>query len=716
MTQLYPFVLLLFATGCEGIIQGTGTFDVDGDGFYDLEDCDDNNANIHPDGEELCDAETAIDEDCDGLIDDLDDSPGNTITFFRDEDRDGYGDEDNTEQACLISDGFAAEPGDCDDEDFLAHPGRDEVCDDERRDEDCDEAINDNDNSVRGQLAWFADEDGDGFGNPAALVLACERPNETVENADDCDDQDDDVNPDASEACDADNIDEDCDGLADDDDDDGQTGKTSFYPDKDQDGYGDDSRGSTASCDRGPTQSPNDNDCDDAASDISPGEDEVCGDGIDNDCDNDDSQCAVGLDAEDDDADWTIVGTGTDSLLSYSMAPAQNGVWIGRPQWSGSGGQGGAVYIGGPATTDGSPEDLDLPRVAATQTGELGFSLAATADLDGDGTEDMVAGATQADVSYTDAGAVYLFAGPFAGLTTDAEAFALRTGPSSSDYIGVSVAVGDWDGDGWADLFTTAGTAETIEIELGPIQSGTTSIGTYTNTTLATGSTNDTSVRVGAGDVDGDGMAEVAAGESATANVRIYAGGGTGSLDSGDQLTYLDSNTTSDGYGFRVLIGDDLNGDGYGDVVASAPFANSETGLVRMVFGPLTDSEYEYNEVDATFTSEVDTEYFGYDIAVGGDMDGDSLPELVIAAPGNNDYTDFAGWIYVYGGGLRSGDFDNDDAIANVQGTYEYGQIGFSVGMSDLDSDGLSDLVVGAINLDGDVNAGGAYVFYGGEI
>lgn len=716
MNRSLAVTLILLATGCEGILQGTGTFDIDGDGFYDLEDCDDNNANIYPGAEELCDAEGVIDEDCDGLIDDLDDSPGNTIAFYRDEDRDGYGDEDNTEEACLISDGFAAVPGDCDDEDFLAHPGRDEVCDDDRRDDDCDGDINDDDDSVREQLPWFTDEDGDGFGDPAGLQLACKQPDDTVENPDDCDDQDDDVNPDASEQCDPDNIDEDCDGFADDDDPDGQTGKTSFYPDEDQDGYGDGSRGNDPSCDGGPTLVTNNDDCDDAASDISPGEDEVCGDGIDNDCDNDEGQCAVGLEAEDDDADWTIIGTGDGSLLSWSIATAESGVWLGRPQWVGSGGQGGAVYIGGSPGADESPEYLDLPRVAATQEGELGYSLAAGADLDGDGIEDLVAGATQSDVAYTDAGSVYIFAGPFAGLSTDSEAFALRTGPSTSDYIGASVAVGDWDGDGQSDLFTTAGTAETVEIELGPVQSGTGAIGDYTATTLATATTNDTAVNLHAGDVDGDGLAELAAGEFLTANVRIYEGGGIGALDSGDQLTYLDSDTSSDGYGFQVLIGDDLNSDGYGDVVASAPIANSETGLVRVVFGPLTDSEYEYNEVDATFTSDVDAEYFGYGLAVGGDIDGDDLPELVIGAPNNNDGGDYGGWVYIYGGGIRAGDFDTDDATGNIEGTYDYGQIGFSVGIANLDSDGLSDVVVGAINLDGDANAGGALVFYGGKI
>ena len=64
------------------------TLDADGDGYIE-DDCDDNDANVHPGKEELCDG---LDNDCDGDIDeevqDL---------FYIDADGDGFGDESDTQ-------------------------------------------------------------------------------------------------------------------------------------------------------------------------------------------------------------------------------------------------------------------------------------------------------------------------------------------------------------------------------------------------------------------------------------------------------------------------------------------------------------------------------------------------------------------------------------------------------------------------------------------
>lgn len=128
--------------------------DADGDGYgdpgvvaeecelpagyvVDKTDCDDGDAEIHPAAAEVCDA-IDVDEDCDGLSDDEDDSvdPSTTSTWYEDADADGYAGPKTT-LACDAPDaGWLSEASDCDDRDPTVHPGADELCDD--IDNNCD--------------------------------------------------------------------------------------------------------------------------------------------------------------------------------------------------------------------------------------------------------------------------------------------------------------------------------------------------------------------------------------------------------------------------------------------------------------------------------------------------------------------------------------------------------------------------------------------------
>ena len=84
------------------------------------------------------------------------------------------------------------------------HPGASETCD--GRDEDCDGEV---DEGPEG--GWYADADGDGWGNPNEVVPACDPDLTLVRQPGDCDDRDPDRFPGAEErSCDG--IDQDCDG------------------------------------------------------------------------------------------------------------------------------------------------------------------------------------------------------------------------------------------------------------------------------------------------------------------------------------------------------------------------------------------------------------------------------------------------------------------------------------------------------------------------
>ena len=228
------------------------------------EDCDDSEAQVNPDADELCDG---LDNDCDGDVDP--DQALDASTWYADGDGDGYGSEVST-VACEAPSGWVDNADDCDDEDASAWPAATEVC---------DEVDNDCDGDVDEEVleTWYLDWDGDGYGDSGFSAEGCEAPTaDYVDDATDCDDQDPDVNPGETEVCNG--VDDDCDldvdnGLP----------LSTWYADSDGDSYGDPDV-STDDCGQPSGYVSDDSDCDDSSADAYPGGTELC-DELDNDCD-----------------------------------------------------------------------------------------------------------------------------------------------------------------------------------------------------------------------------------------------------------------------------------------------------------------------------------------------------------------------------------------------------------------------------------------------
>ncbi|MCB9745069.1 MAG: putative metal-binding motif-containing protein [Alphaproteobacteria bacterium] len=101
----------------------------------DGSDCDDADAEVHPDAPERCDGD---DQDCDAQVDEdapVDEETG--LLFHPDRDGDGYGDAAAPLLACLPPEGYVLDDQDCDDADSSVHPGATELCAD-GVDSDCD--------------------------------------------------------------------------------------------------------------------------------------------------------------------------------------------------------------------------------------------------------------------------------------------------------------------------------------------------------------------------------------------------------------------------------------------------------------------------------------------------------------------------------------------------------------------------------------------------
>ena len=224
---------------------------------------------------------------------------------------------------------------DCDDANPQSSPASYEICD--GTDNDCDGTV---DNDPLDATDWYADADGDGYGDASSSTTSCDAPTGFVADFSDCDDASAAVSPGATEACDG--TDNDCDGATDEAD---AYDTSTWYTDADGDSYGD-SSSSTIACSQPGGNVLLAGDCNDADSAINPGAAEVC-DGIDNDCNG----TADGSDASDA-TNWYLDGDSDGYGLDTSTVAACS-----QP--------GGYVAVGGDcddadsATSPGATEACD---------------------------------------------------------------------------------------------------------------------------------------------------------------------------------------------------------------------------------------------------------------------------------------------------------------------------------------------------------------------
>jgi len=375
---------------------------------------------------------------------------------------------------------------------------------------------------------------------------------------------------------------------------------------------------------------------------------------------------------------------------------------------------GGATYAGAVVVNYGSASGIKASRRTvltqntsgipgtAENNDQFGKELA-SGDLNNDGYADLVIGAPSEKVGDdANGGTAVIVWGGASGLSGG------RTvpdpAPTAHDEFGVSLAVGDFTGDGKADL-AVGSNGNDVWIHKGGFTKVSGAASKYKVTAPVRANVAGGGARsLASGDVNGDGTDDLTVSGIYTGDNTVYDG----------TLVYLGS---SSGLAYQGVLKEDsehatigdINGDGYDDIVTSGFWGGSVDhlgGSVSTHLGGSTGVDAEPTQTLAQDTAGVpgtdeSGDLFGWAISLG-DIDGDGYADAAVSAFYEEIGTiDNTGTVTVLRGaptGLStSGSQLFSQNTAGVPGYAEaYDYFGSAVSLTDLNGDGHADLSIGA--------------------
>jgi hypothetical protein len=315
---------------------------------------------------------------------------------------------------------------------------------------------------------------------------------------------------------------------------------------------------------------------------------------------------------------------------------------------------------------------------------QFGIDLRALGDVDGDGVADLLIGGSSYDSPSHGhwAGRACIYSGSTSSLLYQLE------GEDQTNGFGVAAAgIGDIDGDGHADFVVCSNSYNWYS----PIGIGRAYVYSGVNGSLIRIHQGEAEYdffgenAANVGDVDADGCPDYAI----MAPLHTTQGGAyVFSGRSGTPLYKWTGTGNNDALGHGLDGHLDWDGDGYGDVLVGSPHDLSSKGHV-----------YIYSGRDGSTLADVKGragEFFGYGVANVGDMNRDGVPEILVTAPWNSQFNQYAGRASLLSGRtLRE--------LYEFRGSprYQYYYGTSSAGGLDYNGDAIPDLMVGTFGYNG---------------
>ncbi|MFI5170965.1 MAG: FG-GAP-like repeat-containing protein [Chitinophagales bacterium] len=349
----------------------------------------------------------------------------------------------------------------------------------------------------------------------------------------------------------------------------------------------------------------------------------------------------------------------------------------------------------------------------------FGRSVACAGDINGDGYDDIIVGASGYNNGQSNEGAAYIYLGSSTGINLVPNAI-IESDQAQAEF-GTSVAsAGDINGDGYDDVIVGAPYFDNGQTDEGRAY---VYLGSSTgiNTTPAIVLESNDAVAYfgysvsGAGDINNDGYDDIIIGAHKysdgiinSGKVFIYHGSATGInatptlIMSGVQANEL--------YGISVSSAGDINGDGYGDIIVGADnYTNGQDyeGQIYIYHG--TAGGLNATPM-ATIEGNQSSAHYGISVASAGDVNSDGFGDVVVGAEQfvNVEYGEGRGYLYF---GSISGLITVPQLTMEPNKSSSY--FGSSVASAgDVDNDGDDDIIIGAPSWDDDLNSeGGAFIY-----